>query len=66
MVSDVIMSLLITSVSGIIIGILSVLYKSKCTRIECCCLKIDRDVIEEEKIDEINANHMTHNSISSV
>jgi hypothetical protein len=63
MVSDVIISLLITSVSGIIIGILSVLYKSKCTRIECGCIKIIRDTIGEEKLDEINANHPTHNLV---
>lgn len=63
MVTDVVWSLLITSISGIIIGILSVLYKSKCTRIECGCIKIIRDTEGEEKLDEINANHTTHNLV---
>ena len=63
MMSDVIMSLLITSVSGIIIGILSVMYKSKCTRIECGCIKIIRDVSGEEKLDELSVNHITHNLV---
>ena len=64
MVSEVIWSLLITSVSGIIIGILSIMYKSKCTHIECFCLKIDRDVAGEEQID-LDANHMTHNNLAN-
>ena len=58
-------SLLFTSVSGIIIGILSIMYKSKCTHIECCCLKIDRDVAGEEQIDKQEANHMTHNNLAN-
>ena len=60
--SDVIISLLITSVSGIIIGILSVLYKSKCKHIQCCGIVIDREIDEETKID-IDANHTTHNLV---
>ena len=29
--------------------IVKLLYKSKCTHIECCCLKIDRDIENEMK-----------------
>ena len=29
--------------------IVKLLYKSKCTHIECCCIKIDRDIENEMK-----------------
>ena len=29
--------------------IVKLLYKSKCTHIECCCIKIDRDIKNEIK-----------------
>ena len=60
--SDVIWSLLITSVSGIIFGLFTIIYKSKCKHIQCCGLVIDREVDEETKID-IDANHTTHNLV---
>ena len=63
MVTDVVWSLLITSVSGVIFGILTVLYKSKCKHIECCGLVIDRDIEDKMKID-IDANHV-HNSLAN-
>lgn len=60
--SDVIWSLLITSISGIIFGLFTIIYKSKCKHIQCCGLVIDREVDEETKID-IDANHTTHNLV---
>jgi hypothetical protein len=30
-------------------------YKSKCSRVEICCLKIDRDIEVEEREDAISA-----------
>lgn len=62
MVTDVVWSLLITSVSGVIFGILTVLYKSKCKHIQCCGIVIDRDIDDETKID-IDSNHTTHNLV---
>ena len=62
MVTDVVWSLLITSVSGIILGLITVAYKSKCTKISFCGVVIERNVVEEEKID-IDANHTTHNLV---
>ena len=29
--------------------IVKLLYRSKCTHIECCCIKIDRDIENEMK-----------------
>ena len=45
-------------------------YKSKCNHIECGCIKIDRDVRGEEKLDMIippsptNSNKMDRKTIS--
>jgi len=57
MLSEGIYAMLITGGFGFLAGCLAILYKSKCTRIECCCIKIDRDVAGEEKIDEETLRH---------
>ena len=49
-------SLLTSSVCTFCSGLLVVLYKSKCTRIEGCGMTILRDTISEEKVDELNIN----------
>lgn len=42
---------------GMLIGfgglVLRTCYKSKCKNVKCLCLEVERDVNEEEKIDEI-------------
>lgn len=38
------------------------LYKSKCSEINMCCLKIIRDTANEEKIDEINIQNNKNSS----
>ena len=43
-------SFLVTS-SGILLAIIAACYKSKCYKIKCGCLEIDRDVQGEEEID---------------
>ena len=44
----------ISSVSSVIVIFLGVIYKSKCKVISCCgCIRIERDVDAEERIDEI-------------
>ena len=52
MLSEGILAMIITGGFGFLGGVLAILYKSKCTRIECCCVKIDRDVAGEEKLDQ--------------
>ena len=37
--------------SGIIMGVVGVCYKSKCSRLKCCCIDIERNVIVEEHED---------------
>ena len=44
------------TLSGLIIGFLGLslrmCLKSKCDDVQCCCIKIHRDVITEEKLEE--------------
>ena len=47
MMSEVFWSFFITSIIGLILKGGSILYKSKCKTVECCCIKIDRDVDAE-------------------
>jgi len=52
MVSEVFLTTLSVSAFGFCLAVLGVCYKSKCKTIDCCCIKIVRDVEGEEKIDE--------------
>ena len=45
-------SFLITSAIGFLLKCGSMIYKSKCKEVSCCCLKIVRDTDGEEKLDE--------------
>lgn len=51
MVSEVFLTTLSVSAFGFFLAVLGVCYKSKCKTIDCCCIKIVRDVEGEEKID---------------
>lgn len=53
MMTEVFWSFFITSVIGFLVIIGKICYKSKCKEIDVCCIKIVRDVVAEEKIDEI-------------
>jgi len=55
--SEVFLTMLVTSGFAFLAGLLAVCYKSKCVRISCCGLVIDRDVEGEEKIDEEELRH---------
>lgn len=54
MISEVFLTTLSVSTFGFCLAVLGVCYKSKCKTIDCCCIKIVRDVESEEKIDEEN------------
>jgi len=48
--SEVFYTFLITSVIGLLLGIGRICYKSKCTTIDFCCIKVVRNVeIEKEE-----------------
>jgi len=54
MLSEVFWSFFLTSVIGCIMGILRMLYKSKCKTCSCCGIKIERDIEAETEIDELS------------
>lgn len=53
--SEVFWTFFITSMIGLILKGGSMLYKSKCKTVECCCIKVDRDIEAEVKVDVANA-----------
>lgn len=53
MLSEVFWSFFLTSTIGCIMGILRMIYKSKCKRCSWCGITIERDTDAEEKIDEL-------------
>lgn len=59
--SEPLFIVLITSISGICMKIISMFYKSKCKKINCLCIHIERDIEAEEEIDEqeIKKNNST-------
>jgi hypothetical protein len=57
MVSEVFWVAFITTISGMIIKLTSMAYKSKCKEVACCCIKIIRDTEAEEREEEFRINH---------
>lgn len=52
MVSEVFLTTISVSGFAFLGALLGVCYKSKCRTIECCCVKVVRDVEGEEVIDK--------------
>lgn len=52
MLSEIFFTFLVTSVIGCCLATTRMLYKSKCRSIDCCGVKIVRDVRVEEHLDE--------------
>jgi len=46
-----------TAAMAFCLGLISFLYKSKCKKVEICCIKVIRDVDVEEKELEFTATH---------
>jgi len=53
MLSEVFLTGLYIGGFGFLGGLVALCYKSKCKKISCCGLVIDRDVEGEERIDQI-------------
>jgi hypothetical protein len=51
--SEIFLTMLVTSTFTFLMAWLAVCYKSKCKKIACCGIVIDRDIEAEEHIDEI-------------
>jgi hypothetical protein len=57
MLTEVFLSLIVTSAVGLILALARMCYKSKCESVDCFCIKIKRAVIledEEHKFDVEN------------
>ena len=50
--NDALFLVLINSSVIIILKLISMCYKSKCKKFDCLCIKIERDIDNEEKLDE--------------
>ena len=57
MLSEVFWIAFITTITGMIIKLCTMAYKSKCKEIACCCIKIIRDTEAEEKEEEFKILH---------
>jgi hypothetical protein len=53
--SEVFYTFLITSVIGLLLGVGRICYKSKCSTIDFCCIKVVRNVEIEKEEDLENA-----------
>ena len=53
MLSEVFLSLLVTTISGLLLATCRMLYKSKCKTIKCCGCKVERDTQAEKEEDEM-------------
>jgi len=54
-------SFFLTTLAGLILKLSSMMYKSKCKEMSCCCLKIVRDTQAEEKEQEFTITHQQSN-----
>lgn len=53
--SEIFWSTFYTAGMAFCLGVMGFLYKSKCKEVECCCVKIIRDVeIEEKELEIVN------------
>lgn len=50
--SEVMWTFVISSVIGLILALARIAYKSKCSNIEMCCIKITRNIQAELELDE--------------
>ncbi len=56
---------LITTLSGLILKLASLAYKSKCKQCTCFGISVLRDVVIEEKLDEVELEKATLNKTKS-
>lgn len=62
MLSEVFWVAFVTTCSGVVIKLASMMYKSKCKECSVCCIKIIRDVEIEEKENEFEITHLKPNN----
>ena len=59
MMSEVFWTGLYSSLIGFLLALGSQCYKSKCSQVDICCIKISRDVAGEEELDRAPPNPIT-------
>ena len=59
MMSEVFWTGLYSSLIGFLLALGSQCYKSKCSQVDICCIKISRDVAGEEELDRAPTNPIT-------
>jgi len=57
MLSEVFWIAFITTLSGVIVKLCSMAYKSTCKEVACCCIKIVRDTEAEAEEEEFRITH---------
>jgi hypothetical protein len=50
--------IILSTVSGILLAVLKLLYDSKCSHIKCFCIDIERDIKIEQEIEEEKISHV--------
>lgn len=63
MFSEIFFTFLITTSSGLLVGLFAILYKSKCTSVKLCGLSIERDTAGELKEDELEFKTKIENKV---
>ena len=64
MFSEVFFTGLYSSLIGFLLAIGAQCYKSKCSEVKICCIKITRDVAGEEQIDQrLAQNPISNNNL---
>ena len=57
MLSEIFLSFVVASASALCGILIKVLYESKCKKVECCCIKIERDTAGEIAEDKFKITH---------
>jgi hypothetical protein len=55
--SEVFLTMLVTTVCGVAVLVIRMCFKSKCKEVSFCCLKVSRDIEAEEKEAEMIVRH---------
>jgi hypothetical protein len=65
-ISEPLFIILITSISGILMKLISMCYKSKCKSVDCFGIHILRDVVIEEDYDEKELKEFNKNDSTKI
>lgn len=65
-INETVAIILITSITGVIMKLISTCYKSKCKSVDCFGIHIIRDVIIEEEFDEQELKKLKKNDSTTI